>query len=366
MNRQIKLMQDKWTLRETTTQAIVFEEKAINLHDMHLKRRWFNELMRNILICACARRIRTTIEQRDKAYLRQVSFLVLKQEMVLGKHLRQVQAGRSRSLMQKTVCALRRNLIVSKMALLTDTKENQRRKATAFESLRAHIVLAREERSSKAKATEFKEFNLKLKAWTVFMKYFSPGEEERFYSNSMLDLSKSLSTTGGGVKDYSIYDLAEQKRISTLFGALKYGIRARKRSLLVKEKAFSYLYDSLLKKAFLSLRSWLARSRKCRKKATQLRKVHLRNLVVKSFSSLLFHAEGASKKKHLDSACQKFTKQMLFRRWKRWKARLEQGEKRAADFRKRWGRRTLHRCLCALSQSAFKNYGVSKKQLMTA
>ena len=81
--------------------------------------------------------------------------------------------------------------------------------------LKNNIWLSRIERNNNQRALEFKEFNLKIKAWTVLMKYFTPVDEERFYSGSLLDLSKSQ------VQEYSIFDLAEHKRMSTLFNALR-------------------------------------------------------------------------------------------------------------------------------------------------
>lgn len=141
---------------------------------MHLKRRWFNELMKNILICACARRIKTSIEARDKNYLRQVSFLCLKQEMAMKKHLRQMQANRHRSLLRKVLFALQRNNLVTKMAERNERTQGWRRQETALYNLLAHAHLSKKERNDSEKAQAFKVFNLKIKAWTVLMKYCCP------------------------------------------------------------------------------------------------------------------------------------------------------------------------------------------------
>ena len=78
-----------------------------------------------------------------------------------------------------------------------------------------------------------------MKAWTVLMKYFNPAET-RFYSNSLLDLSNSQVQEPG--IDYSIFDLAEHKRMSVLFTALRYGIKARKEADANNEKAYKYQY----------------------------------------------------------------------------------------------------------------------------
>lgn len=44
-----------------------------------------------------------------------------------------------------------------------------------FWALLVHnIQVMRRERTFQEKALEFKEFNLKMKAWTVLMKYFNP------------------------------------------------------------------------------------------------------------------------------------------------------------------------------------------------
>ena len=47
--------------------------------------------MKNILVCACARRIRFSIAQREANYLKLVCFLYLKQEMAVSKHVKQME-----------------------------------------------------------------------------------------------------------------------------------------------------------------------------------------------------------------------------------------------------------------------------------
>lgn len=79
-----------------------------------------------------------------------------------------------------------------------------------------------------------------MKAWTVLMKYFNPAET-RFYSNSLLDLSNSQVNEPGHI-DYSIYDLAEHKRMTVLFTALRYGIKARKRADESSELSYKHMY----------------------------------------------------------------------------------------------------------------------------
>ena len=53
-----------------------------------MKRRWFNAFMRHILICACARRLRANIITRETSYLKHISFLCLKKEMAMSKHIK--------------------------------------------------------------------------------------------------------------------------------------------------------------------------------------------------------------------------------------------------------------------------------------
>ena len=106
MAQKIKKIQTQWQVRENNSQQIVFEEKAMHLRDLHLKRRYFNSLMRNILICACARRIQKSIATREKNYLKHVSFLCLKQEMVLKNHIRKMEHQRQNNLLKKALFLL--------------------------------------------------------------------------------------------------------------------------------------------------------------------------------------------------------------------------------------------------------------------
>ena len=76
------------------TQQVVFDEKAELLREHHLKRRWFNGFMRHILICACARRLRAGIVTRETNYLKHISFLCLKKEMAMNKHIRTKVKGK--------------------------------------------------------------------------------------------------------------------------------------------------------------------------------------------------------------------------------------------------------------------------------
>ena len=94
--------------------------------------------------------------------------------------------------------------------------------------------------------------------------------------------------------------------MSTLFNALKYGIKARNRADFVNEKAFSLLYDSLLSKSFVALKMMLSKKKKCRQKAIRLRKIHLQNLAVKSFSTLLFNAKTKIKVRRLEQMADYF------------------------------------------------------------
>ena len=71
------------------------------------------------------------------------------------------------------------------------------------------------------------------------MKYFSPGEN-RFYSNSLLDLSSSPVRESAGAIDLSMFDIAEHKRMSVLFSALRYGIKARSRAITNSEISYKH------------------------------------------------------------------------------------------------------------------------------
>ena len=91
--------------------------------------------------------------------------------------------------------------------------------------------------------------------------------------------------------DFAIYDIAEHKRMTVLFNAFRYGIKERSRSILNKQKCYDYLYRKLLYKALIALRYRIVRKEKCQEGATRLRIIHMQNLVVKSFSALLFNAK---------------------------------------------------------------------------
>ena len=80
------------------------------MREHHLKRRSFSSLMRNILICACARRIRNSIAVREASYLKHVSFLCLKQEMAMKMHIKAMQRQRCTLLLRKAMYALKRDV----------------------------------------------------------------------------------------------------------------------------------------------------------------------------------------------------------------------------------------------------------------
>ena len=196
--------------------------------------------MRNILICACARRIRNAIAVREASYLKHVSFLCLKQEMAMKMHIKAMHRQRCTVLLRKAMYALKRDSAVSQLTMINRAKQDWRRKCTLWTLLVRNIQIERHGRSSREKALEFKEFNLKMKAWTVLMKYFSPGET-RFYSNSLLDLSNSpVRESAGGAIDLSMFDIAEHKRMSVLFSALRYGIKARTRAITSSEISYKH------------------------------------------------------------------------------------------------------------------------------
>ena len=50
----------------------------------------------------------------------------------------------------------------------------------------------------------------------------------------------------------------------------------------------------------------IVRKKKCRQRAMRLRKIHLQNLIVKSFSSLLFNSQQKIKVRDMNSVANSF------------------------------------------------------------
>lgn len=76
-----------------------------------------------------------------------------------------------------------------------------------------------------------------------------------------------------------------------------------------------------------------------------LRKIHLQNLVVKSFSALLFHAQTAIKERQMGKLADAFTAKRYYHAWVRaFKWQVEVGQ-RVAFFQKRWRVRMQKKCL---------------------
>ena len=61
LEAKILNMEKKWTVRQALTQQDIFEAKARKFHEHQTMRRVFDRFMKNILVCACARRIRISI-----------------------------------------------------------------------------------------------------------------------------------------------------------------------------------------------------------------------------------------------------------------------------------------------------------------
>ena len=61
LEAKILNMEKKWGVRQAGTQQDIFEERATTFAELQIKRRVFDRFMKNILICACARRIRFSI-----------------------------------------------------------------------------------------------------------------------------------------------------------------------------------------------------------------------------------------------------------------------------------------------------------------
>ena len=76
-----------------------------------------------------------------------------------------------------------------------------------------------------------------------------------------------------------------------------------------------------------------------------LRKIHLQNLVVKSFSALLFHAQTAAKERQMGKLADAFTAKRYYHAWvQAFKWQVEVGQ-RVAFFQKRWRVRMQKKCL---------------------
>ena len=94
------------------------------MREMHLKRRWFNYLMRHILVCACARRIKAGVKHREEGYLRRVAFLALKQEMVVKKEVREMLFRREASLKRKVLMSFKKNAAITHLSDVIDAQAN--------------------------------------------------------------------------------------------------------------------------------------------------------------------------------------------------------------------------------------------------
>ena len=218
--------------------------------------------------------------------------------------------------------------------------------------LQENIQISRLDRSNNEKALEFKDFNLKMKAWTVLMKFFNPGET-RFYSNSLLDLSNSQVNEQGHI-DYSIYDLAEHKRMTVLFTALRYGIKARHRADANSELSYKHMYQTYISKGLIALRMLMVRKKKVRQRAVRLRKIHLQNLVVKSFSALLFNCQSEVRVRNLNAMATYFFKQRFLNRWLREKAWRDQTSVQIEHLQAHWRQRIVKKCFFGLSEGINK------------
>ena len=125
-------MEKKWGARQAGTQHDIFEEKAARFADLQIKRRVFDRFMKNILICACARRIRFSIALREANYLKLVCFLYLKQEMAVAKHVKQMQKARNKRLRKKAMQALRTSLAVGRITTVNAARRDARASFHAF------------------------------------------------------------------------------------------------------------------------------------------------------------------------------------------------------------------------------------------
>ena len=166
--------------------------------------------------------------------------------------------------------ALKRHTLLARLCHENSILRGQKSVKKAFLALKGNVKLSRHEKMLKAKSEDFRVFNLKIKAWTVLIQYFQENET-RFYTNSLLLSSSEIEERTGMV---SLLDMAERKRISFLFDALKYGITQRSKAINNKSRAYDHLGNNLLRKSFLTFKWILARKRKIRHRMVRLRKIH--------------------------------------------------------------------------------------------
>ena len=123
--------------------------------------------------------------------------------------------------------ALKRHAYVSQVVTNCQNRHSSRLLLRSYQLLKENISKSKADRFRTEKSAEFRSFNLKIKAWTVLMQYFKENET-RFYSNSQLLSESEIKERTEGV---CLYDIAERKRMSVLFNALRFGIKARSVSL---------------------------------------------------------------------------------------------------------------------------------------
>ena len=85
--------------------------------------------------------------------------------------------------------------------------------------------------------------------------------------------------------------------------------------MINNEKAYSYLAQTLTSKGYIGIKMLIIRKRKCQARAIRLRKIHLKNLIVKSFSALLFNSQSCQRVKNLNKMADFFMRRRILNRW---------------------------------------------------
>ena len=215
--------------------------------------------------------------------------------------------------------------------------------------LKTHLLMGRRARHLQERADQYRRLHLQLRALRVFQRSIGlgpSGEGFAFYYSPDLCLSDSnLRENDASFATVRGYGLARRKRLSFMFRYLQYGIKLRTWHIEQNEKAYDRRYQVLAKRAILALRMAVVARRKVRSHAAGLRKIHLRNLGVKSFSALLFHARTTIRERKLNKEADGFIAKRYYDAWARafkWQVEVSQ---RVAFFQKRWRARMQKTCL---------------------
>jgi hypothetical protein len=101
--------------------------------------RWFSLLRQRIRVNKRVNGFAQFKRLRSMRFLKLLSFLYLKQECAMNKHIRHLQASRLCTLREKAFRQLQRNAYASKQATLFSEKREQQLKYSSFELLRVNV-----------------------------------------------------------------------------------------------------------------------------------------------------------------------------------------------------------------------------------